>query len=146
MEREFKFVPLARGQAISYAVDLDGDGLPDPVLENSTVRAAFSGADGRWIEYLAKDRGANLLPESGLLSLGGPPAVQQSKDGSAARVSFTFGRITRTFTLSGGDSKVVVNQDSPLATVPVPPQRRQGLELKMEREAPGQLVFQLQRF
>ncbi len=61
----FEVLPVPRGATVTYARDLDGDGVVDVIIENQRVRASFSGADGRWLEWIWKDSSLNLLPGFG---------------------------------------------------------------------------------
>jgi len=73
--QRFDALPLGRAEVADYSRDMDGDGLADAVIENQRVRVSFSGADGRWMEWVWKDSNTNLLPESGLWSMPGPVTV-----------------------------------------------------------------------
>ncbi len=57
-----RFVVVPRGQAVAWSADLDGDGVPEWVLENQKVRAVFSSQDGgRWMEVGWKDSAPKWL-------------------------------------------------------------------------------------
>jgi len=47
-------------------------GVEDRIVENQRVRASFSGADGRWMEWVWKDSNTNFLPESGSMPINSP--------------------------------------------------------------------------
>src|SRR5206468_3761372 len=98
MEVPLRIVSVPRGQTLVYAMDMDGDGEPEWVMESSSVRAVFSTRDGgRWLEFVWKDTGANFLPEQG--SMGGAGAVEVKKlDGA---VEFAAGAWKRTVRLDG---------------------------------------------
>lgn len=65
-EVRVRFVAIGRTGSVCYDADLDGDGMADRVVESAQARAAFSGADGRWLEFVDKDANANLIPEAGV--------------------------------------------------------------------------------
>src|SRR5690349_2414509 len=77
-----RFAVIPRGEALVYSADLDGDGQVEWILENARARAAFSPQDGgRWLEFVWKDSGLNLLPENGALAATGLSTVQPSTGG-----------------------------------------------------------------
>jgi hypothetical protein len=107
-----------------YARDLDGDGIEDRVLENQRVRVSFSGADGRWMEWVWKDSGMNLLPDSGLL-----PEIGAVK-------------LHRKVSLSA-DNRLVIEQDQPLPPETLKSGKKDGVTYTIERPAPNRAVYSL---
>ena len=99
--QRFDLLPLLRGAVAVYARDLDGDGLPDRILETQRVRASFSGVDGRWMEWVWKDSNTNLLPDSGLYAGSGPATAHVV----GASWEFRSNRGRRTVTL-GADNRL----------------------------------------
>ncbi len=66
-ELNLRMVAVPRGRAITYEADLEGNGVLETVVENARVRAVFSKSDGgRWLEFVWKDSGVNVLPENGV--------------------------------------------------------------------------------
>ncbi|MDQ6663467.1 MAG: hypothetical protein M3Z23_03640, partial [Acidobacteriota bacterium] len=62
-----RFLVIPRGETVVYSADFDQDGRPEHILETQKVRAVFSSADGgRWMEFVWKDSGLNVLPEAGM--------------------------------------------------------------------------------
>jgi hypothetical protein len=62
-----RLLAVPRNQSVEWHADLDGDGVNERVLENYRARAVFSTTAGRWLEFVWKDTGTNVLPETGLL-------------------------------------------------------------------------------
>src|SRR5689334_11379426 len=61
-----RLIAAPRNAAVAWSADLDGDGAQESIIENQRVRAVFSGPDAtRWVEYVWKDAGVNVLPEAG---------------------------------------------------------------------------------
>lgn len=62
-----RILVIPRNETVAYREDFDGDGSPEYVLETQKVRAVFSTPDGgRWLEFVWKDSGRNVLPEAGV--------------------------------------------------------------------------------
>jgi len=120
--QKLQLLPLTRGETATYSRDLDGDGVPDRILENQRVRASFSGADGRWMEWIWKDSAINLLPDSGLLA--GPGH--------------------RTFNLTP-DNRLTIEQDRPLPPESLQSGKRDGIRYTVERPSPNRAVYSIER-
>ena len=89
---------VPRMATLAWTADLDGDGLPEWILESAKVRAVFSAQDGgRWMEFTWKDTNANFLPETGLFAQAGPVEVAQNGDA----LEFTGKGWKRTVKLDG---------------------------------------------
>jgi hypothetical protein len=143
-ETPVRLVVVPRGEAVAYTADLDGDGYPEWVLENQRARAVFSSRDGgRWIEYVWKDTGVNLLPENGWLAGIGPVAVRPASQGGAASLEVAFGQGKRTITLSGTDARLTVDQSIPLPAEALKSERRSDVSLEVTREGQGRAVYVL---
>jgi hypothetical protein len=123
-QQRFQAISLSRGESVVYARDLDGDGIEDRVLENQRVRVSFSGADGRWMEWVWKDSGMNLLPDSGLL-----PEIGAVK-------------LHRKVSLSA-DNRLVIEQDQPLPPETLKSGKKDGVTYTIERPAPNRAVYSL---
>ena len=140
LEVPFRIASIPRGQTAVYAMDLDGDGLPEWVLESARARAVFSTQDGgRWLEFVWKDAGANFLPEQG--ALGGAGAVEAHKLPGA--VEFTAGTWKRTVRLS--DSTLTVEQTAPLPAEALRTGKRDGVTLRVERPSARRAIYSLER-
>ncbi|MDQ2899672.1 MAG: hypothetical protein M3Y07_07705 [Acidobacteriota bacterium] len=67
VELPARFLVIPRGETVVYSADFDQDGHPEHVLETQKVRAVFSSPEGgRWMEFVWKDSGLNVLPEAGI--------------------------------------------------------------------------------
>lgn len=130
-----------KNQAMAYSLDLDGDGVPDWTLENQRVRAAFSGADGRWLEFVWKDSGVNFLPEAGALPMAGRPQFQASHRDNQAVVEIGSSRGRRTLRLAGGDGPLIWEQDGPPPFQGLEPATKDGVSFGWEKTSPGRTEF-----
>jgi hypothetical protein len=139
-QQQFQAIPLNRGETVVYARDLDGDGIEDRIIENQRVRASFSGADGRWMEWVWKDSEVNLLPSSGLLPDSGPVTVRTS--GAALEFHWKKGR--RTVSLSS-DNRLTIEQDQALPPETLKSGKKDGVSASIERPAPNLAVYSLDR-
>jgi hypothetical protein len=138
MEVPLRIVSVPRGQTVAYSTDLDGDGVPEWVLESSSVRAVFSARDGgRWLEFVWKDTGANFLPAAGAFAGSGP--VEVAKLDSA--LEFTAGTWKRTVRLRG--STVSIEQSSALPAETLQDFKRDAVSLKVARESAHRAVYSL---
>ena len=140
LEQRFQAIPLGRGETVVYERDLDGDGIEDKVIENQRVRASFSGADGRWMEWTWKDTDMNLLPDSGLLA-GASPVVAR---GSGAALEFRWKKGRRTVSLDGSD-RLTIEQDQPLPPEVLRSGKKDGVGFTIERPSPNRAVYLLER-
>jgi hypothetical protein len=129
---------LPRGRTVAWSADLDGDGSPEWVLETQKVRAVFSAQDGgRWMEFTWKDTNLNFLPEQGAFAAAGPVEVHAS--GNA--LEFSGSGWKRTVRLS--DTRLSIEQTTPLAADGLTADRRGNIDFKIERPAPGQAIYTL---
>lgn len=134
-----RLVVIPRGGAAAWHADLDGDGYPEWVLENQRVRAVFSGQDGgRWLSFVWKDTGVNLLPESGAYAAVGP-AVVRVADGPKLEIVTSAG--ARSVSLDG--TSLVIEQAAPLPAAALRNTAREGVALEVRRESPGRTVHTL---
>ena len=111
------------------------------MLENQRARAVFSSRDGgRWLEYVWKDTGTNLLPENGVLAGVGPVVVRRGTAGwcSPPRA----GR--RTVTLAGA-SALTVEQSGPLPAETLQYRKAQRSEPRSRRECASRAVYTLRK-
>jgi hypothetical protein len=125
-EQRFQAIPLGRGETITYSRDLDGDGAADRVIENQRVRASFSGADGRWMEWVWKDSEMNLLPDSGLLP---------ERDPKKSRRKVNL----------GADNRLIIEQDQPLPPETLQSGKKDGVIWKIERPSPNRAIYTLEQ-
>jgi hypothetical protein len=139
-QQQFQAIPLSRGETVVYARDLDGDGIEDRIIENQRVRASFSGADGRWMEWVWKDSEMNLLPASGLLPDSGPVTARSS----GATLEFRWKKGRRTVSLSS-DNRLTIEQDQPLPPETLKSGKKDGVSYTIERPAPNRAVYSLDR-
>ena len=137
-QQQFRAIPLSRGETVVYARDLDGDGIEDRIIENQRVRASFSGADGRWMEWVWKDSGMNLLPDSGLLPESSPVVVRAS----GAALEFRWKKGRRTVSL-GADNRLTLEQDQPLPPENLKSGKKDGVSYTVERPAANRAVYSL---
>jgi hypothetical protein len=129
---------LPRGRTVAWSADLDGDGSPEWVLETQKVRAVFSAQDGgRWMEFTWKDTNLNFLPEQGAFAAAGPVEVHASGDA----LEFSGSGWKRTVRLS--DTRLSIEQTTPLAADGLTADRRGNIDFKIERPAPGQAIYTL---
>jgi hypothetical protein len=139
-EQPFNAIPLARGEVIVYSRDLDGDGVEDRIVENQRVRVSFSGADGRWMEWIWKDSGVNLLPDSGLLAGSGPAT---SRAGGTT-LEFRWPKDRRTVSLTA-DNRLTIEQDHPLPPEKLQSGKKDGASYTVTRPAANRAVYTLEQ-
>jgi hypothetical protein len=130
-----RLLAVPRNQALAWQADLDGDGVSEWVLENYRVRAVFSTAGGRWLEFVWKDTGVNALPPEGALLAPGRMEIEAS----GATLRFSSGRVVA---LHPTEPRLTIEQAAPLPLVTASPGA--GVRLEMRREAPGRVTFILQ--
>jgi hypothetical protein len=137
-EIPLRIASVPRGETIGYTLDLDGDGMPEWVLENQRVRATFSARDGgRWMEFVWKDTGANFLPEQGDLAGAGSVEVRPVEGG----LEFKSGGWTRTVRLNG--ARLTVEQTSTLPAEVAQAGKRDGVSFEIARESAERRTYSL---
>ncbi len=133
-----RVVLIPRTATVAWTADLDGDGLPEWILESTKVRAIFSAQDGgRWMEFTWKDTNTNLLPETGIFAQAGPVEIRQN----GVALEFTGKGWTRTVTLNG--ATLTVDQSTPLPPEILTGEKRGNLTLTVDRPAPTRAVYSL---
>jgi len=138
-----RFLAIPRAQAVAWSADLDGDGVPEWVLENQKVRAVFSAQDGgRWLEFVWKDsapNGLNVLPESGAFAGAGPVEVEAG-DGA---LEFKGKDWKRTVRLAGADARLTLEQNTPLPAETLESGRHNEIAFQAARESATRAVYTL---
>ena len=138
-----RFAVIPRGETLAYSADLDGDGQPEWVLENQRARAVFSAQDGgRWLEFVWKDSGLNVLGETGGLAGTGATEVQIAPDGS---LEFRGKGWRRTVRLAGRGAVLTVEQTTPLPAETLESGKKNDIVVKVSREKPSRTVYSLER-
>jgi hypothetical protein len=141
LETPARFLAIPRGQAVAWSADLDGDGVPEWVLENQKARAVFSAQDGgRWLEFVWKDsapNGLNVLPESGAFAGTGPVDVH-AVDGA---LEFTGKDWKRTVRLAGADARVTVEQTTALPAETLETGKHDEIAFQVSRESASRAVY-----
>jgi hypothetical protein len=133
-----RLLAAPRNQVTSWQADLDGDGLPEHVVENQRVRAVFSTAGGRWLEFVWKDTGADVLPEQG--ALGGPDRVRiEPVSGGLRLVAPAW---TRTVRLDPTEASLAIEHAGSLPAVPSA--APDGLHFQSVADTPAKTVFTIQ--
>jgi len=140
LNQKFQAVPLARGQTVAYARDLDGDGIADYVLENQRARASFSGVDGRWMEWVWKDSNLNFLPDAGTL----PGAALEWAQASRGGLEFRWKSGSRKVSLDA-KNRLSIEQDGPLPQEILKQEKRSGVSLEVERSGGNRAVYILEQ-
>ena len=127
-----------RGRTVAWSADLDGDGVPEWILESSKVRAIFSAQDaGRWMELTWKGTNANFLPEGGVFASAGP--VEVRVNGSA--LEFQGKGWKRTVSLSEGT--ITVDQSMALPAETLVSGKRGNTTLTVTRSSATHAVYAL---
>jgi hypothetical protein len=140
VEMPVEFVVVPRGRSVAYSADVDGDGYAEWVLEDQRLRAVFSARDGgRWLSFVAKDSGAELLPDSGALAGSGTLEVTASGDA----LEMKGGGWSRTVRLV--DSTLIVAQTTPLPAETLEPGKKNEITLEVRRESPLRALYSLTR-
>ena len=125
-----------RGRTVVWSADLDGDGVPEWVLESSKVRAVFSERDGgRWIELTWKATNANFLPEGGVFASTGPVGVRAN--GSTLEIQGKSWK--RTVNLSEGT--ITVDQTTALPAETLVSGKRGNATLTVTRSSGTHAVY-----
>jgi len=138
-----RFAVIPRGESLAYSADLDGDGQMEWILENARVRAVFSPQDGgRWLEFVWKDSGLNLLPENGALAGTGAADVQINADGA---LEFRGNGWRRLVHLAPGAASLEVEQSTPLPPETLRTGKKNDIVLRVTRESPAKAVYSLDR-
>jgi len=131
-------VLVPRGGVAVWSADLDGDGVPEWVLESQQVRAIFSSRDGgRWMEFTWKDTGVNLLPDAGAFAQPGTVAIRA--DGGALIVQGVGW--TRTIRLSG--ATLTIEQTPALPRDSLVSQTSRNVTLVTDRPSSTRMVYTL---
>jgi hypothetical protein len=138
-----RFAVIPRGETLGYSADLDGDGQIEWVLENQKARAVFSPQDGgRWLEFVWKDSGLNLLPENGALAGTGAAEVQLNANG---RLEFSGNGWRRLIRLEPGGATLEVEQSTLLPPETLHTGKKNDIVLRVTRESPAKGVYSLER-
>jgi hypothetical protein len=141
VDLQARFAVIPRGETLVYSTDLDNDGQPEWVLENQRVRAVFSSQDGgRWLEFVWKDSGLNLLSENSALAGTGAAEVEEKPDGS---LEFRGKGWSRTVRLAG--ATLTIEQTTPLPPETLHTEKKSDIILHVTRETPGHAVYSLER-
>jgi hypothetical protein len=138
-----RFAVIPRGEPLAYSVDLDGDGQMEWILENPRARAVFSAQDGgRWLEFVWKDSGLNVLPENGTLAGTGAASVQVNSDGA---LEFRGNGWRRLVNLAPAGASLTVEQSTPLPPETLPAGKKNDILLHVTRESPEKALYSLER-
>jgi hypothetical protein len=137
-DQPLRLVALPRNQAITWQADVDGDGIPEHVLENQRARAVFSTAGGRWLEFVWKDTGQDVLPEQGALA-GSERVRIEPIDGG---LRFRGAGWTRTASLDPTEARLTIDHSGKLP--PVPSAAPVGLRFDAAPESAARTVFHVQ--
>lgn len=138
MEIPLRIVAVGRGRTVVYSMDLDGDGLPEWIVETPQARAIFSSADGgRWMGFVWKDTGANFLPSQGALHGSGPVEVRPLDDG----IEFSAGAWKRTVRLKGASLSIA--QTAPLPSETLQNSTRDRVSFEVTRESSTRALYNL---
>jgi hypothetical protein len=137
------FAVIPRGAALAYSADLDNDGQPEWVLENQHARAVFSAHDGgRCLEFVWKDSGINILPESGALAGKGVADVQITPEGA---LEFQAHGWRRTVRLAGSGASMTIEQNTPLPAETLQTGKTGNIAFRVTRESPTRTVYSMER-
>ena len=130
---------VPRNQTVTWSSDLDGDGVPEWIVESQKVRAVFSSQDGgRWMELTWKDSNTNFLPESGLLAGAGPVEIRATEGGT---LEFTTPSGKRTVSLNG--SALTIDQATPMPSEMLTAGKKGNITLGVDRPSPTKFVVRL---
>ena len=146
IELPMRFAVIPRGAAVAYSSDLDGDGSPEFVIENQRIRAVFTAQDGgRWLEFLWKDSGLNLLPEDGALAGRGAVRVSMENESGEARLILQGKDWIRVVRLRGTATEMAVEQNSPLPAESLHTGKRNDVIFRVTRESPQLAKYAVER-
>ena len=138
-----RFAVIPRGGTLAYSADLDGDGQLEWVLENQRARAVFSAQDaGRWLEFVWKDSGLDVLSENGALAGAGATDVRIAPDSS---LEFAGKGWRRTVRLAGNGAVLTVDQTTPLPPEALQSGKKNEVVFRVSRERPDRAVYSLER-
>jgi hypothetical protein len=145
MDMPARFLAIPRGKAVAWQADLDGDGLPEWVLENQKARAVFSTQDGgRWLEFVWKDsapHGLNILPESGAFA--GTGAVEaRALDGAMEFIGKDW---KRTIRMAPAEARVTIEQSSALPAETLESGKHNEITLRVTRESSSHASYTLEK-
>ncbi|MEX2264071.1 MAG: hypothetical protein WD696_19110 [Bryobacteraceae bacterium] len=145
-ELPLRLVAIRRTESLAYSHDLDGDGSPEWILENSKVRAVFSPrSGGRWLEFLWKDSEWNALPATGALAGSGAVSVRALNENGAARLEMEGDGWRRTVRLNGEEGRLEIEQSTPLFTEELRRRKEDTLVFEVTRISLQRAVFLLDR-
>lgn len=138
MEVPMRVVLAPRAKTVAWSADLDGDGLPEWILESPRARAIFSTQDGgRFAEFTWKDTNTNLLPDGGLFAQAGAVEVRPLANG----IEFAGKGWKRTVTLV--DAELAIDQTAPVSLSPALATKRGSVTLSMSQPSPEKVVLTL---
>jgi hypothetical protein len=141
-----RFVAIPRNEAVAYSVDLDGDGSPEWILENQRVRAVFSTQDGgRWLEFVWKDSGLNVLPEDGAMAGKGPVEITAENDQGEARLVMRTKEWRRVVRLGGVRPDVMMEQSTALPADATRTEKHNEVIFHVTRESAERAVYSLEQ-
>jgi hypothetical protein len=139
LDLPMRLLLVPRGETVVWSADLDGDGADEAVIENQRIRAVFSTREGgRWLEFVWKDTGLNLLSDGGALAGTGVAAARAAGD----HLELAGSSWKRTVRLAG--QTLTVEQDTPLAGEVPTSGKRDGITLEVTREGARRAVYTLQ--
>jgi hypothetical protein len=112
-------------------------------LENQRARAIFSAQDGgRWLEFVWKDSGLDVLQEIGALLGTGAADVQIGTDGS---LEFRGSGWRRTVRLAGNGAVLTVEQTTPLPPEKLQTGKKNEVIFNVTRETPSRAIYTIER-
>jgi hypothetical protein len=133
-----RVICVPRNSTVVWSADLDGDGLPEWIVESAKARAVFSAQDGgRWMEFTWKDTNTNFLGESGAFAQSGGAEVRAIAGG----LEFTGKDWKRTATLAG--SALTIEQSTPLPAEIISAGKKGSATLSIERGTPTRATYSL---
>ena len=133
-----RVICVPRNATVVWSADLDGDGLPEWIVESVKARAVFSAQDGgRWMEFTWKDGNTNFLGEGGAFAQTGGAEVRAIAGG----LEFTGKDWKRTVTLAG--SALTVEQSTPLPAEIISAGKKGAATLSIERATPTRATYSL---